>query len=243
MRHHPRPPPRLWPIVLATLAGMAILIGLGIWQIQRLQWKEGLIAEFAAKAQAEPIDLAAAEARIASGENPEFIKVTFRASYRHDSWKKMLSTYEGGQGWSIITPAVTTDGYAVIVDRGRLPGQRLENFDTPPGEQQLTGVIRTYSLGRSFFDPDNDPKANLWYWWDVPDMLSTSSLPQGLKPFPFVIQLLPGTVASEFPRPPEPKSHLTNNHLGYAITWFGLALALAVVAFVYLRSLRKDWNA
>ena len=151
----------------------------------------------------------------------------------------MISTFQGGQGWTIITPVVTADGYAVIVDRGRLPGQVLEHFDRPEGDLAFEGVVRTYRRGKGMFDPENDPKANLWYWWDVPAMLAASRLPEGLKPFPYVVQLLPAASASDFPRPEEPKANLTNNHLGYAITWFGLALTLLAVAGFFIYDLRK----
>ena len=72
----------------------------------------------------------------------------------------------------------------MIVDRGRIPGPGLEHFDKPEGEVAIEGVIRTYPRGQGMFDPENDPKANLWYWWDVPAMLAASGLPEGLKPFP-----------------------------------------------------------
>jgi surfeit locus 1 family protein len=238
MRPHDRPV-RVWPVLLATAVGLAILVTLGIWQVERLQWKEALLAQLAANAAAAPVDLAAVERLTVEGRDPEFLRVSFKATYKHDSWKKMISTYQGGQGWSIIAPAVTTDGYAVMIDRGRLPGQRLENFDQPTGELQMTGVIRTHKFGQGAFDPDNDPKANLWYWWDVPAMLATSGLPQGLKPFPYVVQLLPGTTDVEFPEPEEPRANLANNHLGYAITWFGLALTLLGVSGFYVWDLRK----
>ncbi|MFN4142200.1 SURF1 family protein [Aestuariivirga sp.] len=238
MRPHERPP-RLWPFLLASLIGIAILVGLGFWQVQRLQWKEGLLAQLAANAAAPPVDLATAEGLAAQGRDPEFVRVKFRGSYRHDAWKKMIATYEGGQGWTIITPAVSEDGHAVIVDRGRLPGQRLENFERPEGEVEIEGVIRTYRGGQGYFDPANDAAANLWYWWDVPAMLAASQLPPGLTPFPFVVQLLPASTAAEFPRPQEPQANLANNHLGYAITWFGLAATLAAVAGFYVYELKR----
>ncbi len=239
MRHHPRPPPRIWPIVIATLLGVGILLSLGVWQVQRLHWKQGLLAELAAKAKAEPVDLTAADT-VAKTGNAEFLRVRFRATYKHEAGMKMISAYEGGQGWTIITPAVSADGHAVVVDRGRVPGQRLESFDKPQGEVEVNGVVRTYAHGRAYFDPDNDPKGNLWYWWDVPAMLAAANLPAELKPVPFVVQLLPGAVAAEFPAPPEPKANLANNHLGYAITWFGLAIALLVVSGVYISTLRNS---
>ena len=83
-------------------------------------------------------------------------------------------------------------------------------------------------------------------WWDLPAMIAASGLPADLKPYPFVVQLLPSSTAAEFPRPDEPKSDLANNHLGYAITWFGLALTLLGVSGFYLfdlRRRRRDWSA
>lgn len=242
MRPNERPI-RIWPILLATLIGTAILVTLGVWQVQRLHWKEALLAQLAANAAAAPLDLAAAASLASQGRDAEFVRVRFTGTYRHDGWKKMISTYQGGQGWTILTPAVSADGWAVIVDRGRIPGQRLENFDKPEGEMTIEGVIRTYPRGQAMFDPENDPKANLWYWWDVPAMLAASGLPQDLKPFPYVVQLLPAATPAEFPRPDEPKANLANNHLGYAITWFGLALTLLAVAGIYIHDLRKRRNS
>ena len=238
MINHPRPPPRLWPLVLATLIGIAILIWLGVWQVQRLHWKQDLLAELAMRAKAEPVDLASAQ-EIAKDGNTEFLKVRFRATYNHTAGMKMISAYEGGQGWTIITPAISADGYGVIVDRGRLPDQWLDGFDKPQGEVEITGIVRPYSHGRAYFDPDNDPEANLWYWWDVPAMLAAAGLSADPKPVPFVVQLLPGAARAEFPKPPEPKANLRNNHLGYALTWFGLAIALAVISGVYIRTLKN----
>lgn len=231
----PDRPIRIWPILLATLVGTAILVNLGMWQLQRLQWKEGLLAKLAANAAAPPVSLAEAAAR----PDPEYMRVSFTGQYRHDAWMKMISTFQGSQGWTIITPVVTADGYTVIVDRGRVPGQMLEHFSRPEGDVVIEGVIRTYRRGQGMFDPENDPKANLWYWWDLPAMLAAGGLPEGLKPFPYVVQLLPSGTTAYFPRPEEPKANLTNNHLGYAITWFGLALTLLGVAGVYVYDLKR----
>lgn len=243
IRPHERPP-RIWPVVIATLVGFAILMSLGVWQVKRLAWKEALLAQLAANAAAPPVDLATALNMSRAGSNVEFVRVKFTGIYKNDAWMKMLSTYDGGQGWTIITPVASSDGWAVIVDRGRLPGQRLESFTRLDGPQELEGVIRTHPYGQGFFDPVNDPKAKMWYWWDVKGMLAASGLPADLKPFPFEVQLLPSSTTVEFPRPEEPKADLANNHLGYAITWFGLALTLLGVAGFYifdLRRRRKAW--
>ena len=227
--------PRMWPVLAATVIGMAILITLGVWQVQRLQWKEALLAQLAANAAAPPVSLAEAAER----DDPEFVRVRFTGTYDHAGAKKMIATFQRGQGWTVITPAVTSDGHAVMVDRGRIPGQLGEAFDKPTGEVRVEGVIRTYRRGQAMFDPENDPNANIWYWWDVPAMLASSGLPQGLKPYPYVVQLLPSATAAPFPRPDEPKANLANNHLGYALTWFGLAATLLAVAGFYVFDLRK----
>jgi surfeit locus 1 family protein len=230
-----RRPPRIWPVLIATVAGLAILVTLGIWQVQRLQWKEALLAQLASNAAAPAVSLAEAAQR----PDPEFVRVSFTGSYAHDATKKMIASFERGQGWTVITPVVTPDGQAVMVDRGRIPGQLGEAFDKPEGEVRIEGVIRTYPRGRAMFDPENDPRLNIWYWWDVPAMLASSGLPAGLKPYPYVVQLVPSATTATFPRPDEPRANLANNHLGYAITWFGLALTLISVAGLYIHELRK----
>jgi surfeit locus 1 family protein len=245
IRPHERPP-RVWPVVIATLLGVAILVSLGMWQVKRLAWKEALLAQLAANAAAPAVDLTTAYNMSRAGSNAEFVRVTFTGTYKNDAWMKMLSSYEGGQGWTILAPAASADGWAVVVDRGKLPGQRLEHFDQPEGPQQIEGVIRTHAYGQGFFDPANDPKGNMWYWWDVKGMLAASGLPADLKPFPFVVQLVPAATTAEFPRPEEPRADLANNHLGYAITWFGLAATLLGVAGFYiydLRRRRREWSA
>lgn len=232
-------PPRIWPVLIAALIGTAILLGLGVWQVQRLQWKEALLAQLAANATAAPIDLATAAQQAEDGRDMEFVRVSFPARFRHDAWMKMISTYERGQGWTIITPADTPDGWTVIIDRGRLPDQMIDTFDTPEGEVMIDGVIRTHRSGKAYFDPDNDAAANMWYWWDVPAMLAASAAPPGAKPFPYAVQLLPAAGSSGFPKPEEPKAKLANNHLGYAITWFGLAATLLGVTGFYVFDLRR----
>ena len=245
IRPHERPP-RIWPVLIAALVGFAILMGLGVWQVKRLAWKEALLAQLAANAAAPAVDLKTALNLSMAGSNAEFVRVKFTGTYKNDAAMKMLSSYDGGQGWTIITPVATADGWAVIVDRGRLPGQMLGHFQQPEGPQEIEGVIRTHPYGQGFFDPTNDPKGNMWYWWDVPGMLAASGLTADLKPYPNAVQLVPTGTETEVPRPQEAKADLANNHLGYAITWFGLAATLLGVAGFYifdLRRRRREWSA
>ena len=148
-----------------------------------------------------------------------------------------------GPGWTIVTPALTGDGRAVLVDRGQVPPDRLGDFPTPQGALDITGVIRQYRNGRAQFDPDNDPDKGQWFWWDIPAMLQGSRIPPSADAMPFVVQLLPDATPAAFPRAPEPRANLRNNHLGYAITWFGLALALAAVSGLYICGQMKKSTA
>ncbi|MCA3554880.1 SURF1 family protein [Aestuariivirga sp.] len=244
IRPHERPP-RIWPVVAASVIGLAILVSLGVWQVKRLAAKEALLARLAANAAAAPVDLPTALDMSRAGSNVEFVRVKFTGSYKNQPRMKMLSGYAGGQGWTIIAPVASEDGWAAIVDRGRLPGQKLDSYTLLEGPQEIEGVIRTHPNGQGYFDPVNDPASGMWHWWDVKSMLAASGLPAELKPFPFAIQLVPTENGVEFPRPQEPKADLANNHLGYAITWFGLAATLLGVAGFYildLRRRRKNWH-
>lgn len=230
--------PRLWPVLIATAVGLAILVSLGTWQLQRLQWKEALLAKLAANAAAAPVTLSDVTALAATGGDPELVRVHLRVTYLHDQAKLMMATFEGGPGWTIITPAVTADGEAVLVDRGRVPVDAKDKFDRPSGENDITGVIRTHNR-RGPFEPDNDPAKDLWYTWDIPALVAATTFPAEAKPYPYVVQLLGAEGQPLLPRPEEPRANLANNHLGYAITWFGLALTLLGVSAAYLRGLRK----
>jgi surfeit locus 1 family protein len=232
-------PPRIWPVILATVLGVALLLTLGVWQLQRLAWKESLLARLSERVEAPPLDLASAEDRLAQSQDAEFLRVKFSGRYLHPSALKMIATYEGGHGWTIITPVVTEDGWAVLVDRGRVPADRFSDISTPEGVVEISGVLRIHDGKKGYFDPDNDPAANLWYWWDVEAMLDAGQFPSGLIRFPAVVQRLPEQAEVGFPRAEQPRSKLANNHLGYAITWFGLAAALVVISGLYVRDLRR----
>src|SRR4029079_6200113 len=108
----------LWPGV-ATLAGIAMLIALGNWQMRRLAWKEGLIAAIAERAHAEPVSLADAEHR---GEDIEYLRVKARGKLLNDKELHFYALDEkDGVGWHVVTPLQLTDGAVVFVNRGFVP--------------------------------------------------------------------------------------------------------------------------
>ena len=237
--------PRLWPIVLWTGMGIAVLLALGTWQLFRLGEKQALLAEIAERSKASPVSLGEILARRDKGDYIEFDAVKVRGVFDHTSERHKLASFEGSPGWQIITPFTSDEGIVALVDRGVVPAgmkdaaKRNEN----PATVELNAVVRAHGQERGFFDPDNDADGNLWYWWDVPAMLSSVAIAPDMKVAPFILQELPSSDVSRLPRPSGPEVQLSNNHLQYAITWFAFAATLLVIAGLFIRKQRKSGDA
>jgi surfeit locus 1 family protein len=216
---------RIASVLLASAVGIAILCGLGIWQVRRLAWKEGLIAALEARMAAAPVPLADALKRLQAGEDVEYLKVTATGTLdtAHVLYKQI--PFKGLPGWEALAPFHSSDGQTVLVDLG---GSFDRNQPAQP-VTQLTGVLRLHGFGRGIFDSDNDATGNMWFWWDVPAMEKAAAMPADAPHV--VVQALGNDSGFEAA---EPKVELRNNHLGYAITWFGLALALAGVTLAFV---------
>ncbi len=229
--------PRIWPILLASAIGISILLGLGVWQVQRLGQKMELIASLEQRMSAEPISLAAAITKRGQGEDIEYLKVKLTGQLDPANYFRRVTSFNGDPGWEIIAPFKIDDGTLVLVDLGAIAENQPLKLDDAP--QTIQGLIRFHNKGRGYFDNDNDSVGNIWYWWDAPAMLATLKNTDLSRVAPFILQKLPSTIEHEVPSAEMPKVELANNHLGYAITWFGLAAALAGVAGFYIFSLRK----
>ncbi len=226
---------RSFSFILASTLGIAVLCGLGVWQLQRLAWKEALLAEIAARAETRPTTLAAALAAHDSADDIEFAKVAVSGAYLPAETKFMIQTFDAGPGWHVVTPFRSSDGIVVLIDRGIVPEAMRATVATPEGPVELLGVVRRHVAGRGPFTPDNNDAANIWYWWDVPAMLAFSDIPADLKVAPFVLQLLPVEGDTTFPRSQRPDADLRNNHLQYAITWFALRRGPCHPCSLYVR--------
>ena len=229
---------KLWPLLVASTVGFVILCSLGVWQVNRLSEKTQLIAALDARMNRAPITLAQALERHARGEDIEYLKVetSGRANPAHALAK--VSSLEGGPGWQIIEPFISREGIFILVYVGVAPDKNIVAVN---GDQSIAGIVRTHNKGRGYFDNDNDEAGNVWYWWDVPAMLAAAVAPVNAKVAPFILQKLPGPTNAGSPFPEKPKVELNNNHLGYAFTWFGLAMALlAVTGFFTWSVVKKD---
>ena len=212
------------PSIAAGIA-LIILLGLGTWQVQRLQWKTDLIRTIAERSTALPIDLADL-----SFDRPDDLvwqHVHAKARFLPAPEQPQRYTVEGRNGvlGGRLLGVVRTDaGQNMLVDRGFTPDDAPAPA-APSGEVVLDAVLRDRGSERqTLFLPDNEPKTGRWFWLDLPAL--DREFGQPLEPIE--LQLLPGSPGAT-PEAASPRIDLPNNHLGYAITWYGLALGLVAV--------------
>jgi surfeit locus 1 family protein len=219
------------------LAAFAVLVGLGVWQLQRLQWKEGLIAKIEARTKAPPIGLEDAAAMAAQGEDPSYYRVRVSGRFDHAKERYLFAVSEGRAGWHVITPFETEDGETVLIDRGFVPHGLKDPASRADGEVEgtvaVTGIVRLPDR-QGPFTPDNEPEANRWFWRDR-DGLARSMFPgETVRVAPFFLEAEKGEAPGGWPEGGQTRLDLPNNHLHYAITWFLLAAALLGVYGVYV---------
>lgn len=227
-----RQPIRLnfWMTVCAIPALM-LLIGLGIWQLQRLDWKEAIIAERAERAAAPPLVLT--EVTDARWKDLEHRRVTFRGRYVHDREMLVWNKVRHGQtGFDLITPMTLEDGGAVLVHRGWVPrawpdGQVERR--RPTGTIALTGILRDGGKATPWI-PDNNPATGEWFFADVAEMARAAGLADAK---PYLVRVTPAPDEGGYPKGPHATFEIRNKHLEYAITWFGLAATLVIIYIAF----------
>ncbi|MGV1761201.1 SURF1 family protein [Rhizobium sp. A22-96] len=236
----------LWQVlkVLILLAVLVILVGLGTWQVQRLHWKEGLLADIAARKDAPAVPLSAIEAMAASGGDIEYRVVTVTGHYLNNKERDFLSTYGEEPGFHIYTPLQLADGRFVFVNRGFVPSEAKEpemrKQGQLTGEQTVTGLARAKLTEQPPGMPDNDLGKNIFFWRDLDAMASSVGLPKD-KVLPFFIDADKAPNPAGLPIGGVTIIDLPNSHLQYAVTWYGLAVALvAIVAISWWRKHHPD---
>ena len=219
-----------------------VLIALGTWQLERKAWKEGLIAALAERTSAEPMRLPAPERwSTLSPEIDEFRRVTFLAAIASGGEALVYAagssvrTDIAGPGYWVFAPAELAGGAVVVVNRGFLPEDQQDpkTHMPPAGPVDLTGALR-WPEPRGWFVPNDDPARNLWF---ARDPLAMAQAKGWGKVAPFYVELESSTGS---PRAGRLTPTLRNEHLQYALTWYGLAAVLAVMFTFWLRSGRRD---
>lgn len=213
--------------------GFAILCGLGIWQLERLQWKEKLIADLNARVSVAPVALPATPEQTTD----EFRRVRTRVQLAPAEHALVYTPGSAlrpdvpGAGYWVMVPAKSERG-TIVINRGYVtPNARANVGAAPSGDVEIVGALRWPEEG-TYFTPRDEPANNVWYRRD-PVSIAAAKNWGAVAPF-YIEQEAPQLSGAPKAGPLVVK--LPNNHLQYVITWFGLAGALAAVYFVWLRS-------
>jgi surfeit locus 1 family protein len=230
--------PTLWPTVF-TIPALILLLGLGTWQVERLHWKEALIAERTARSTGAPIALPPDNA---DPKGYDFTKTQVTGHFLNDKEMYLAArSLNGNVGYQVVTPFVLGSGRAILVNRGWIPDDRKLPASRAAGELQGTvtvdGLLRG-NQAQSWLVPDNEPQNNVWFYVDVPAMAKWAGLSDVHGTY--YIEAGPAPSPGGLPIGGQSHTDLPNNHLQYAITWYSFAVSLSVIYFLYHRNLARD---
>jgi cytochrome oxidase assembly protein ShyY1 len=227
---------------LMTLIIVAGLLALGCWQLQRRDEKHALMTALSERLAAAPSALPQrSQWSGLTREHDEFRRVTFAAAFKPVPDAKVYSSGSAlradlaGVGVFVFQPVVTPDDQMIVVDRGFVPDGAVA-AGAPATQIQLTGYLR-FPEPSGWVTPAADLAKRLWF---VRDHLAMArALHWGSDAAPFYLALEAPAPPSGVPKPGPLEVRLKDDHLQYAITWFGLALAVAIAFCVWLRGARR----
>jgi surfeit locus 1 family protein len=227
----------LWPFIF-TLVCAAFLVSLGVWQLHRLAWKEGLLAQIAARADAPvvaPPDVA--DWPKLKPIDYDYRHVVLTGRFVYDDTVLVFSPAgpeHVGPGYLLLTPLRLASGAYVIVNRGFAPAAlaaKLRSQKDSVGETHFTALMRP-PQGRNAFTPADHPDKGEYFTRD-PAIIARYFHLSPMAPFTVDVDAVPGTTG--WPRGGTTERDLPNNHFNYALTWFGLAIGLlgVFISFVF----------
>jgi surfeit locus 1 family protein len=241
------PPARTGVLVpsLAAAIALAILVALGLWQLERKAWKEALISTLEQRLAATAVALPppAQWGTLEAGRD-EFLRVAFPAEFQNDkealvytSGSSMRSDTSGPGYWA-FTPARLGDGRIVMVNRGFVPEGRQNEATrrdgAVSGRVDIIGVLR-WPEPPGLFTPAGDPVHNIWFNRDSTTIAAAKHVADAA---PFYVEMESPVPPGDLPHPGRVLPSLPNNHFQYALTWLGLA---AVLVGVYTSWMFGHW--
>jgi surfeit locus 1 family protein len=217
----------IFPLLLG-IAGTAVLIALGVWQLQRLAWKEGIIAEIEGRIGAAPVAVPADP----QPDRDRYLPVTARGDFTGNDLHVLVSTRDQGAGHRIISTFVLDDGRRVMVDEGYV--RRGGNLHPGPAEGVTVAGNLHWPDEVDGWTPEPDLSEGLFFARDVPAMAAALET----EPVLIVARTIEGTGARASAMPVTAEG-IPNDHLGYAIQWFGLAAVWAGMTGFLLWRIRQ----
>lgn len=216
------------PLILG-ISGTVVLASLGAWQVQRLEWKEGVLAEIEGRIADAPIALPAE----LDPATDKYLPVTVQGDLGDTQLRVLTSVPRVGPGYRLISALTTPDGRRVLLDEGFVP----EAGNANPGAAE--GVIITGNVhwpdDVNSSTPDPDLSQGLFFGRDIPEMARALET----EPVLIVARAVEGVERRAAPLPVSTEG-IPNNHLGYAVQWFGLALVWAgMTVFLLWRTAKR----
>lgn len=215
-------------LLIISGAGLAILIGLGTWQLQRKAWKEGILATIDERIAGEP---AAGLPVQLDPETDKYLPVRLQGEIGAQELHVLTSIKDVGPGYRVISPFTLDDGRSVLLDRGFVP-VKDKQAERLAGPAAIEGNIH-WPQEVDSYTPAPDLAANIWYARDADRMADQL----GTEPVIIVLRSNPEGEAGLRPVPVS-VSGIPNDHLQYAITWFSLAFIWAAMTIYFLRRSR-----
>ena len=220
---------------LFTIAGLTILIGLGSWQIQRMSWKEDVLATINKEYERDPYSNPISKERLMTlPDDPEelvFERGTISGRFLNEKDVAIISrTYEGNPGYHIITPFQLKDGSVILVNRGwaSISYDKRRNREEFYHDEYtiLSGVLRLPEKA-NLFVPENSPSKDKWYQLNVDEIGQAKGIKE-LSPYVFYVEndINQTTV---IPVPFAKRWQPNNNHAQYAMMWYLLGGALVII--------------
>ncbi|MGR3616045.1 MAG: SURF1 family protein [Paracoccaceae bacterium] len=211
------------------LAGLIVLLSLGIWQVQRLMWKQGLLAEIDARIGSAPNALPGQP----DAETYRFLPVEIQGIVGPEELHVLSSIKQVGAVYRVISPFQTEDGRRILLDQGVIATTRKDEA-RPHGRAQVVGNLHWPDETDSF-TPEPDVAKNIWFARDLETMA------QALNTEPLMVVAREPVVSGTFVTPnPIDSAGVPNDHLQYAFTWFSLAVIWAATIFFFLRRRRDN---
>jgi len=232
---------------LTALVLLAALLALGTWQIERKAWKEALIATLAQRVDAPPMDVPARGGwNGLDAGSMEFRRVAFTAELVSGEEALVYTagsafrTDVSGPGYWVFAPARSADGGTIVVNRGFVPEGRQDPASRAEGQirgkVEIVGAMR-WPETRGMFTPADEPQRNLWF---VRDHIAMAAAKGWGEVAPFFVDQEAPPAPGGLPKAGRIVPNLPNNHLQYALTWYGLALVLVVAFVVWARGRRSE---
>lgn len=233
--------------VLVTVAALACVgfLALGAWQLQRLNWKEALIARVQRNMNAAPTPAPQPAQWAGLTRDDEYRRVRIQGRFGHDRAVLVRATTALGTGHWVMTPMRSEHGWWLVVNRGFVGPELRSQVPRGADAHEVAGLLRWSEPGGSLLQ-DNDPTARRWYSRDVAAIAAAQGLQGPVAPYFIDAQpaaaAVPGAEAA-WPRAGLTVVHFRNDHLVYGLTWFALA-AIVAAAMGYLaldeRRLRRQ---